>query len=386
MLHRWRMVRRVAILVVLQTAWCGMAFGLAHVVLKRDGQQFQVDGRLLLTARDGGVMLVARDGVIWTVQPAELVRCTTDHAPFEPLSADAMAREVLAELPKGFSVLQTPHYTICYNTSKEYAQWCGSLFEQLYRAFWNYWTRPPRGFTLTEPEFRLTAIVFADRQSYVKYTQVELGEAARSILGYFHLRTNRMTMCDLTGVEALSRYHGRRGSLSISQLLAQPEAERTVATVVHEATHQIAFNCGLHTRFSDCPRWFSEGVAMYFEVPDLHSAKGWRTIGSVNRLRLGQFQQYARRRPADSLPALLTQDKRFQDAKQGLEAYAEAWALTYFLVRQRPKQYIEYLRTLSAKKPMVWDTPEERLAEFTQAFGDLKRLDAEFLRYMGKVQ
>jgi len=50
----------------------------------------------------------------------------------------------------------------------------------------------------------------------------------------------------------------------IKQILAQPDALQTVSTIVHEATHQIAFNCGLHTRLSDCPVWFSEGIAMYF--------------------------------------------------------------------------------------------------------------------------
>ena len=140
----------------------------------------------------------------------------------------------------------------------------------------------------------------------------------------------------------------------------------TVATIVHEATHQIAFNCGLHTRYSDCPMWFSEGIAVYFETPDLHSPKGWSGIGAVNRPRLAQFQQYLRSRPHDSLRTLISNDKRFRDPKQALDAYAEAWALTYFLLQQHRKQYVEYLRMLSAKKPLLEDGPEKRLAQFQQ--------------------
>ena len=48
-------------------------------------------------------------------------------------------------------------------------------------------------------------------------------------------------------------------------------------TVIHEATHQIAFNCGLHTRYADNPLWLTEGMALYFETPDLRSRSGWRT-------------------------------------------------------------------------------------------------------------
>ena len=103
----------------------------------------------------------------------------------------------------------------------------------------------------------------------------------------------------------------------------------------------------------------------------------------MNQLRLGQFLAYARRRPDDSLVTLLTEDKRFKDPKTAEDAYAEAWALTYFLIRRHPEQYVAYLRVLSAKKPMLWDDAPTRLAEFKQAFGDdLKKLDADFLRYM----
>ena len=85
----------------------------------------------------------------------------------------------------------------------------------------------------------------------------------------------------------------------IARTLSQPEAAKTVATIVHEATHQIAFICGLHRRYADIPLWVSEGVAVYFETPDLGSSKGWSTIGAVNRARLLTFRAYSQRRPAD---------------------------------------------------------------------------------------
>ena len=67
---------------------------------------------------------------------------------------------------------------------------------------------------------------------------------------------------------------------------------RPVSTIVHEATHQIAFNSGLHQRLSDCPKWFSEGVAMYCETPDLKSSEGWAGIGAVNRNRLAHSSSF----------------------------------------------------------------------------------------------
>jgi hypothetical protein len=350
-----------------------------QVTLRRDGKAVEIAGKVLITAEDGGLLLLARDGLLWLVPPDEQVERTSDPAPFAPLSRDEVTKRLLAELPAGFRVHATTHYLIFHDTSPAYAQWCGSLFERLYMAFTNAWSR--KGFELTEPEFPLVAIVFADPQSYRRFARRELGEISDSIPGYFGLLTNRMTMCDLTGIRTQGR---RRGSATaqINQILAQPDVLRTVATIVHEATHQIAFNCGLHTRLSDCPRWLSEGVATYFETPDLNSPKGWKGIGNINQPRLEQFRRYLASRSANSLETLIRDDRRFTDPDRALDAYGETWALTYFLIRQHPKEYLSYVRMLSAKKPLVQDSPEQRVNEFRRAFGDLEQLDAEFLCYL----
>ena len=355
------------------------------MTVRRDGKNVKVAGRVLVAAQDGGLLLLGRDGVLWLMPPDEQVDHTTDATPFTPFSRDELKQRILSQLPPGFDAYSTKHYMIFYDTSKPYAEWCGSLFEGLYRAFNNFWTK--KGFDLSEPEFPLVAVVFADKRSYLKFSQAELGEASESIVGYFSLTSNRMTMYDLTGVESLG--HGRghvKKTAEINEILAQPEAQRTVSTIVHEATHQIAFNCGLHTRLSDCPRWFSEGVAMYFETPDLNNKKGWSRIGEVNRSRLEQFQKYLATRPGNSLQSLIRDDKRFLDTKTALDAYSEAWALTYFLLSQHSKEYVAYLGMLSKKGPLLQDGPEKRLEEFRQALGDPKALDTEFLRYMSRLR
>lgn len=363
----------------------GPASAIDYVTLRRDGKTLEVAGRLLVEARDGGLLVLGRDGVLWAVPPEEQVQHSNDQQPFQPYSRDELSKRLLAELPPGLRVHQTAHYMIFHDTSPAYAQWCGALFERLYMAFTNFWSR--KGFELRQPEFPLVAVVFADKQSYLKFSRPELGEAGEAVLGYFGLTSNRMTMYDLTGLESQGRGAGRnRTAAQINQILAQPEALRTVATIVHEATHQIAFNCGLHARLSDCPLWFSEGIAMYFETPDLRSPKGWSGLGAVNQSRLAQFRQYLDGRPADSLETLIRDDRRFREPKQALDAYADAWALTYFLLQKHPKEYVAYLAALSKKQALMADAPERRLEQFRQAFGELIPLDAEFLRYMARVR
>jgi hypothetical protein len=362
------------------------AAGLDHLVLNRDGKTLRLDGRSMIVAQDGSCMFQTRDGVIWLAKADEISEMSSDDAPFEPYASEELAARLLAELPGGFDVHHTANYVICYNTSRGYAHWCGSLLERLHSAFTNFWSR--KGFDLKEPEFPLVSCVFSDKDPYARFAQPELGEAVGSVVAYYSLRTNRITMYDLSGIESLGGPTSRMNTaVQINGILSRPSAAPMVATIVHEATHQIAFNCGLHQRYSDCPTWFSEGIAMYFETPDLSSSRGWRSIGQINKLRLDQFREYLSRRPPDSLQKLVSDDNRLRDTSTAVDAYAEAWAMTYFLLQQRPTEYVKYLRTLSQKAPQYWDTAESRWSDFRDAFGpDSNRLEVEFQRYLSKLR
>ena len=362
------------------------AWALDDVVFQREGQRIHVAGRVVIEAEDGGLLVLARDGVLWAVQPDELKEHKSSDQPFNPMDADQLHESLIEEMPPGFQIHKTAHYVVCFNTSKEYAKWCGALYERLYRAFHNYWNR--RKVQLHEPEMPLVALVFEDKPSYTRYTTNELGEAIDSVIGYYNLRTNRVTMYDLTGIDALRSTGNRKLSAQqINRLLARPEVERTVATIVHEATHQIAFNCGLHQRYADIPLWVSEGIAMYFETPDLNSPRGWRTIGAVNNVRLKEFRALLRQRTDDSLHTLITDDQRFRDPQQAKLAYPESWALVYYLMRHRPDEFADYMRTLAAKTPLLNDGNERRRSEFEAAFsGTLNDTNTDFLRQMRRVR
>ena len=360
------------------------AVAVEQITIERDGKQMQISGRVEVEADDGGVLLLAPDGVLWPLPKEEIVSRKSDEEPFEPLPAEEIAKKLTAELPAGFKIHQTQNYLICYNTSPAYAQWVGGLFERLNKAFYNYWTR--RGAELKPPEFPLVALVFDSKSSYDQHAREELGEGASSIIGYYSLKSNRMTMYDLTGVEALGG--GGRGTSAarINQILSKPGAERTVATIVHEATHQLAFNSGLQVRYADIPIWVSEGLAIYFETPDLESSKGWRNIGGVNRVNLVNFRSAAQSGKLASLEKLITEDQQFRDPATAGTAYAQAWALNYFLLRTRSEEYVNYLKLQAEQSPLVTVEPEERLKHFRQFFGDdLSALEVDFTRYMRSV-
>ena len=88
------------------------------------------------------------------------------------------------------------------------------------------------------------------------------------------------------------------------------------------------------------------------------------------------------------MTTLIADDKRFRDPNRGFDAYAEAWALTYYLLKNKAKSeaYVKYLAALAQQKPLIDVEPAERLKQFKQFFGeDLLSFENDFLRYMRGV-
>src|SRR5262249_26076441 len=119
---------------------------------------------------------------------------------------------------------------------------------------------------------------------------------------------------------------------------------------------------------------------------DLSSSSGWHGIGHVNYPRLDVFRKNLGSWNDDSLASMLRDSRRFRDPKTAADTYADAWALNYYLIKYQPKAYNEYLKVLAQKNPLIDDTPEERLAEFRAHFGDLGKLEQEFLKQMSRVK
>jgi hypothetical protein len=340
-----------------------------------------IDGTLVVEAQDGGLLLELADQRYELVQPDQIVaRRRLDAAPVED-SPRELGRRILGELPAGFDLHVTKHYVVCFDTSREYAVWCAALFERLHDTFATYWTNA--GLEIRRPQHPLVVVIFADRRAYEAYAARDLGAAADRVVGYYNLLSNRVTTFDLTGSDSLPKPAGRRPGRAGLEILASPEAAGLVATLVHEATHQMAFNTGMHQRLAPVPLWVSEGIATCFETPDLTNARGWKGIGGVNTARLDRFLQGSR---PGGLRELVAGDEPFRRAADGLDAYARAWALTHFLLKTKRDAFAGYLRTIAAKQPCGDDSPERRLEEFTAAFGSTPdALEPEVQRMMARL-
>ncbi len=343
-------------------------------------------GEVVLNFSDGSVLFLTPDGQLRTIRSKDILSREASSTPMVPLTQDQIFNEIKGTLPAGFSVLKKKHYVIVFNTSEAYADWVGALFERLYRGFYNYWDRH-HDVQLDDPRFPLVALVFRDKESYLRYATDDIGDVAKSMIGYYNMQSNRIVTFDLTGVNGLApRGMTLSNTRLINQILSRPQAERTVATIVHEAVHQIAYNSGLQVRLADNPRWLSEGLAMYFESPDFGSSTGW-SMGKVNYYNLRRFAQFVPRRKADSLTTLIANDDRLLNTQQAANAYPESWALTYFLMKAYKKEFVNYMQALSELPPMGTTDDRAKVEMFQSHFGDdIQGLNREFMRFMQRVR
>lgn len=333
---------------------------------------------------DGSLLLQVPDGRLLSLHTEEILSSEVTSSPMKPMTADELVTELQEELGAEFRFYKTKHFVIAFNTSQIYAEWVGQLFERFYKAFVADWSK--RKAKLEEPRFPLVAIVFSNKGSYLEYAHRDIGESASSLIGYYNMNSNRMIMYDLTGVDGMVPANEKVSSQAvINSILSQPQAERTVATIVHEAVHQLAYNSGLQTRLADNPLWLSEGLAMYFEAPDLNSPQGWK-IGNVNYYQLRMFLAYLPRRPVDSIQNLISDDNRFKDSESVAAAYSESWALTYFLMKARRKPLTDYMKEISALEPLAEPDPRLRLEMLEKHFGDLQKLDRDFINFVRQLR
>lgn len=359
----------------------------ADVVEFRKGAAVtKIEGNVLAEDARGTILLQSRDNQHYRITAAERISWEKSDKPVPFFDKKELRDHLQAEFGSDFQIYQTNHYTICYSCDEEYARQASTLFEKAFAVFQNYFRRRGR-FKFDSLDMPLVAIICQSREQYVSMLEPKLGPFAGATSGVYIHDTNRMYMYDAFGGEVASKLQvaaqvDRNRAQGIALLLL----EQNVSVIIHEAIHQIAYNVGFHNRQVENPVWLVEGMAMFFESPDLDSKAGWRGVGNVNRDRLSHFVTIAAYRAPDALDRLVIDDDYFRNGRTANDAYAEAWAFTYFLARAKNDLYINYLKIINNRPPLVAYTPEERLADFRKAFGKSPaEMEDEFQRYMKLV-
>jgi hypothetical protein len=346
--------------------------------IRKAAEPEEITGIALAQAADSTLLIQRSNGSVVLVMPGELVQRVPSQTPFQLMDADGLAADLLQQAGLSFQITTTEHYVICSNSSPEYAKFCGRLLELVHAQFEKFFSDHP---AWQERVAMLPVIVFADSSQFQEFAQRQHPDVDfRDVPGYYSVRDNQIMLMDL------SRDRRINSQSAIRRLLLQ--LPRQMATVVHEAVHQLAFNRGLQTRMADNPLWLSEGLALYFETGSSRSTLLWSRPGVVSPVHQPAFVQLA---ASGSLPIpireLVSSDALFMDSSRNPETYAESWALTTFLINKHRDGFDRLMQQIAKRKPLVGLTAAQRLAEFETAIGKTTdEIQAEMIPYIRRLR
>ena len=328
--------------------------GVVTIKVVRDGKTFY--GKPLAT--DGKQLAVVRwDGRL-TSFPAtdKAAKVSLYRQGFEPYSTAELKTRLQKHFGKRYAISTTDHFVVIHpNNGGNGQKYWARPFEQHYIKLRNYFNA--HGFKTSEPEFPMIAIVLRSRSEFDRRLEAE-ADYNRNIVGYYSRVTNRITTYDPT-----------RESLKIQRENPEYNWLYSSSTIVHETAHQVAFNCGIHNRFSTVPKWTSEGLAMLCETPGVYDYKKLPNIHArINRTRLTALRKYiAAGKTKGKLLELIQDDRMFETNPE--MAYAIAWGISFYLNENRQADYMSYLKRDAKRGSFREHNKLDRVGFFIDHFG-----------------
>ena len=341
---------------------------------------------------------------------------------------DSAATELLDHMGTTFHLLRTQHYRICYNSSFVFAEVVGERLEQVYEQFILFFE--DRSFRPAPITDRLEVILFDSQKDFHAYAQRNMPAMADSS-GFYSTADDRAYFFDAVNDgsyrrQALKMAAAKKDLLRLhAEVQAAPQGTRYVVQssddapkrtlereemfdelrrqrqlledeqnrlkdayrtlnvnlTVHEATHQLAYSAGVHSRYYDTPKWLIEGLAVYFEA----AANGsWSGPGQLHPQRI-KTMTASQARPLP-LTKLLSADQLFEPGGASTDcAYAHAWALFYFLAHRHHEALFDYMYELSLRIDQQDYPAALRRSDFERHFGNIAAVQRQWRRFMADI-
>lgn len=274
-------------------------------------------------------------------------------------SKSSFEKRLKAEFGDSFRYSNTTDYLVVHPRGSS-VDWPQQI-QTAYRAFHTYFQS--RRVSIRKKTYPLVAVVFKTRAEFDRYAKANNEKISSKVVGYYSVRSNRVLMYD----------RGSRLSKSSEQ------------TLFHEVAHQAAFNCGIHSRFGETPRWLTEGLGTYFEAKGVWN---WQThrkrSDRINQSYMQSFDKHILRPgKTEWIAELISGNRLF--AKNSEQAYGTAWALTFYLMETNPVGFTAFMKQLNGLEPFEKYPMSRRLNDFQTAFGDMDRMEGAIHNYFRKL-
>jgi hypothetical protein len=346
-------------------------------------------GRVLARS-DDNTWIMDQFGELVRLEAREITHLEVAAPAFRPASIDAFLQRLRSELPRGYQVVATKHFVIAAPRSKLDAY--REIFEGVFTEVSGFLAA--RELPADAPALPLVALVFADHDHFRDYCHRDNTRWSPDLRGYYSLKTNRVVVVDAVSESPETGAPSTQERFTLPQsakLLGATLSARTVDTIIHETTHQIGFNVGVHSRFGKSPQWLVEGLAMHLESNRVRTRAHGRNLKpseQINPERLEWFRrEYSNRRTLGDVAAIVASDELFN--RHSFDAYSLSWALTCYLStgrsREENAEFSAYVQKTASKGPFENYSTTERLKDFHDAFGDPATIEQGLLRFLEEM-
>ncbi len=337
----------------------------------------------------------------------------SSHGKALPVDEDAIQRSLDA-LGRDYRRTETNHFVILSNADRKWTRQRAALLERAHHQF----TRVMRQLQLetTPPQTKMQCVLIADHGDYQHFASLHDRVEAPWVAGYYASLSNRIVMYDdATGPtfahlsQQLGDLDGKADEAAMIAIDARRAGERDYARAaadharyldtlaaserkriekvlrevsdakaVHEATHQVSFNCGLQSRSHQYPFWLTEGLATCFEPPDPRKSFGPDIASDSREAEWDRVMKDNTIRPVRQLVSLVGLDHA-HDNDEAAALYAESYALFRYLFRYERDSLAAYFRDIQ-REPAGRISARRHLEMFTKRFGDPDALERQWMR------
>ena len=306
-------------------------------------------------------LLMTSDGSIQRIRNTDIVQQALLEDRFQSIDRNELAQQLRAEFDRNYLVrIDSPYLIVA--RSGHIDVW-SQRFRSLHNSLKLYCST--HGLPTRDIEFPLVAIVFGSRSEFLRYADASGVKLPDFCVGYYFTDSNRILLYEAPDSSKME----------------------TQNTICHEATHQLAFNMGLHQRRASTPLWLIEGLATMFESPrlsGLQSREG-KSLWPASRKdawgKISKRPESVQRIVAGLIHNDLAFDSDFHNA------YAVAWAMTTYLSQRQSTQFGPYLHRVGNMPPFKEYDSSLRVADFQSAFGtDARLLTNKMIKYLETLE
>ena len=316
-----------------------------------------------------------------------------------------------------FTTLATEHFLLVYDTEKVWTENRAELLERAHDRFFEEFQS--HGLQPVPVHERLVCLLFNEYSDYVKYGQTTDRQNVGGFNGYYSGRTNRIAYYnDKTGpqyiqyvkhVEDLkkrlpgftARLRQARGNaqqlrqirFEMNQVRREMAWYQTrinafarkgnTATTIHEAVHQLSYNCGIQGRGVSYPFWLSEGLATNFEAPDDLQAFGPSKDNLNRRQNLAEAYKNKRVLPLQTMIGLA--GPKPIGPVTVLDEYAQSWGLFRFCYLHHQEGLLAYLRDMRSRDSGHL-SPEQHVEAFEKAMGPIADMQEAWIQHLKRLR